>query len=86
MRSDGHYLVNNPAFIMRPLSLDGEALADILGGNFMRQAGSMPKPVNAKALLEECSRLRKAMEEMRRKVPGFAPDFSVIEKAEMFFA
>ncbi len=86
IRSDGHYLVNNPAFIMRPLSLDGEALADILGGNFTRQAGGIPRPVNAKAMLEECSRLRKVMEEMRRKVPGFSPDFSVIEKAEMFFA
>ncbi len=85
IRSDGHYLVNNPPFTMRPLSLDEKALADILGGNFMRQTGETPKPVNAKAVLAECARLREVMKKMQKKVPGFAPDRSVIEKAELYF-
>lgn len=84
--SDGHYLVNNPVFTMRPLSLSGDALADILGGNFIRQAGGAPKPVNAAAAANECIRLRCVMDEMRQKLTGFTPDYSVIEKAERFFA
>ena len=70
---------------MRPLSLGEKALANILGGNFMRQTGETPRPVNAKAALEECARLRDVMKKMRKKVPGFAPDLSVIEKAERYF-
>ena len=85
IRSDGHYLVNNPSFIMRPLGLEGDALADVLGGNFLRLVGGLPKAVNGKAVLTECARLRDVMEEMKRKVLDFTPDTSVIEKAEKFF-
>ena len=85
IRSDGHYLVNNPAFLMRPLALEKDALADVLSGNFLRQVGGLPKAVNGSAVLAECARLRDVMEEMERKVPGFTPDTAVLEKAENFF-
>ena len=83
--SDGHYLVNNPTFEMRPLDLDKATLADVLGGNFMRQVGGLPEAVNGEAVLSECARLRNVMDKMSRKLPDFVPDFSVIEKAENFF-
>ena len=83
--SDGHYLVNNPAFTMRPLGLEKSALADILGGNFLRQAGGLPKAVSGEKVLKECERLRAVMTQMSRKVPDFVPDTSVVEKAEKFF-
>ena len=86
IRSDGHYLVNNPAFILRPLGLEEDALADIMGENFFRFVGGLPKSVKGGAILSECERLRRVMDEMERKVPGFFPDSSVIEKTVNFFS
>jgi len=83
--SDGHYLVNNPTFTMRPLGLEGDALAGIMGENFIRQTGGNPRSVNGEKVLEECARLRDVMERMSREMPDFVPDYSVIEKAGKFF-
>ena len=83
--SDGHFLRNNPPFIMHPLGLDRGTLADILMNNFIRQVGGEPKKVKAEAVLAECERVLNAMNALEIVLPGFEPDCSVIESCEKIF-
>lgn len=80
--SDGHFLVKRPSIIMRPLALEGERLREIVSGNFERFAGVAPKRVDKAALEKECARLRERMAELACVLPGFVPDYSVVEYAE----
>ena len=84
--SDGHFLIGRPAFTMRGLGLRGDRLAEILGTNFTRAAGTAPRPVCGGDVLAECARLRRLMPVLGAKLPGFVPEFSVIEYAEKIFA
>ena len=83
--SDGHFLINRPSFIMRPLALRGERLSEILGENFARFAGAAPRAVSDSAVLEECARLRKLMPTLSAYINDFAPDYSVLDYAESVF-
>lgn len=84
--SDGHFLVNRPAFTLRPLALGADALADILSGNFERFAGAAPRAVDAAAVRRECALLRRETAALRAAVPSFVGDTAQIELAEKFFA
>jgi predicted TIM-barrel fold metal-dependent hydrolase len=83
--SDGHFLINRPSFIMRPLALRGERLSAILGENFARFAGAAPRAVSDSAVLEECARLRRLMSTLSAHINGFDPDYSVLDYAESIF-
>lgn len=83
--SDGHFLIARPSFTMRGLGLDKEALAAILGANFIRLCGGAPKAVDGGAVRKECARLRLRMEELSSACPGFCPDTSIVEYAENIF-
>lgn len=84
--SDGHFLVNRPAFTLHPLALGGDALADLLSRNFERFGGTAPRAVNAAAVRRECALLRREMAAMEAAVPSFVGITAQIELAEKFFA
>ena len=86
IRSDGHFLINRPPFVLRPLGLSGERLQKILGGNLLAHIGKAPAAVKPDAVLAECRRLREIMQILERKVPDFTPDNSVLREAENFFS
>lgn len=85
MGCDGHFLRNNPTFVMHPLGLDRDTLADIFMNNFVRQAGGEPKGVNEKKVLDECGRILDAMQKLEKILPDFSPDCSVIKGCEKIF-
>lgn len=86
IRSDGHFLIDRPPFVLRPLGLNGEQLQKILGGNLLDQLGKAPARVDPAAVLEECRRLREIMQFPGTGLPDFTPDDSVLTEAEKFFA
>lgn len=71
---DGKYLIDVPPFRIRGLNLSGEALEKILGANFLRFVGGMPKPVDPKGVIFECKRLRFVLKLMGLFTKTLTPD------------
>ena len=86
IRSDGHFLVDRPPFVLRPLGLGGERLQKILGGNLLDHIGKAPAKVDGEAVLDECRRLRRIMQILEDRLPDFTSDTSVLNKVEKIFA
>ena len=82
---DGVFLSSKGGFTMKCLDLDGDTLANILGANFRRFVGKPPAPVNGRAVLKECRRIRTSLKIMSLFDRELEADTSCIEQVDQYF-
>jgi len=82
---DGVYLIDVPPFRLRGLSLSQAVIDKIYGGNFLRFVGGMPSPVDGRAVIRECARLRLLLKMMGLVSKAVEPDpADLIRTADRF--
>ena len=69
---------------MMGLSLEGERLREILGGNFLHFVGREPRPVDTEKALALCADTREKLA-AAAKLPDFEPDCRGLDAAEQIF-
>lgn len=92
LENDGPFNLTHRGFLFGGLEatfygvhLPDTVLDKIYYGNFSRNAGLKPKPINPKAILEECERLEIMINAMAGVQPGLSGDTSSVTMVKKFF-
>ena len=93
LENDGPFTLEHEGFlfggrdaVFHGIDLPGEVLEQIYWKNFVKFAGSAPKPLNPEAIVEECERLEMTINAMAEIQPGMVGDTSSAKRAKSVFS